>query len=111
MTDVRHSCPFSFTTLSRETTNPALPRSPVDLLRGPVVGAHDEAVVVHVEDDVLAHDGQPDEGDVGDGLGHLDQLFDLGAVGGHDVVVVGDGGRLVVAAAAGSVGGAEADSH
>ena len=28
-----------------------------------------EPVVVHVEDEVLSHDGQPDEGDVGHGLG------------------------------------------
>ena len=43
----------------------------VHLGGGPVVGDHLEAVVVHVEDEVLAHDGQPDEGDVGVSLGHL----------------------------------------
>ena len=36
----------------------------VDLGDGAVVGDDGEAVVVHVEDEVLAHDGQADEGDV-----------------------------------------------
>ena len=31
-------------------------------------------MVVHVEDQVLAHDGQPDQGDVGDGLGLVRHL-------------------------------------
>ena len=43
----------------------------VHLLRGPVVGADLEAVVVHVEDEVLAHDGQPDESDVTVSGSHL----------------------------------------
>lgn len=46
-------------------------------------------MVVHVEDDVLAHHGQADEGDVGDGLGHF----------------------FVVAGVGGGGGGAEADAH
>ena len=40
------------------------------LLRASVVSTDDKAVVVHVEDDVLPHDGQPDEGDVGHRIGH-----------------------------------------
>jgi hypothetical protein len=36
----------------------------VHLGDGTVVGDDGEPVVVHVEDEVLAHDGQPDEGDV-----------------------------------------------
>lgn len=37
----------------------------VDLFHGPVVGGDDEAVIVHVQYQVLAHDGQADEADVG----------------------------------------------
>lgn len=37
----------------------------VDLFDGPVVGGDDEAVIVHVQYQVLAHDGQADEADVG----------------------------------------------
>ena len=36
----------------------------IDLADGAIVDRDDKAVVVHVEDDVLAHDGQSDEGDV-----------------------------------------------
>merc|ERR1719234_1794540 len=43
----------------------------VDLLRCSVVGAHLEAVIIHVEDEVLAHDGKADEGDVAIRGGHL----------------------------------------
>lgn len=35
------------------------------LVDGTIVGAHDETVLVHVQDQVLAHDGQSDQGDVG----------------------------------------------
>ena len=49
-------------------------------------------MVVHVEDDVLPHDGQPVQGDVGDGLRHA------------AVVVVVAGGAF-------RAGGAEADAH
>ncbi len=60
--------------------------------RGPVVCADDESVVVHVEDDVLPHDGQADEGDVRHRL-HVRR---------HPAVAL----AVVVGA-----GGAEADSH
>ena len=43
----------------------------VNLVDSAVVGAHDEPVVVHVEDEVLAHHGQPDQGDVGHRLNFL----------------------------------------
>src|SRR5882724_9654210 len=36
----------------------------IHLLGGAIVGDDGEAVVVHVHDEVLAHDGQSDEGDV-----------------------------------------------
>ncbi len=61
--------------------------------RGPVVCADDESVVVHVEDDVLSHDGQTDEGDVRHRL-HVRR---------HPAAVA-----LAVVVGA---GGAEADSH
>ena len=43
----------------------------VDLFYRPVVGADDESVVVHVEDEVLTHNGQADESDVTVSRGHL----------------------------------------
>jgi hypothetical protein len=36
----------------------------VHLLNRAIVGRHDEAVVVHVEDEVLAHDRQTDQCDI-----------------------------------------------
>ena len=39
----------------------------VDLLRGSIVGADHESVVVHVQDQVLAHHGETDQRDVGTG--------------------------------------------
>lgn len=38
----------------------------LDLVGGAIVGAHDEAVVVHVQDEILAHHRQPDQADIGD---------------------------------------------
>ena len=43
----------------------------VDLLCRSVVGANLEAVVIHVEDEVLTHHGEADEGDVTVRGGHL----------------------------------------
>lgn len=43
----------------------ALAEELVHLLDGPVVRGDDEPVVVHVQYQVLAHDGQADETDVG----------------------------------------------
>ncbi len=42
----------------------------VYLGHGAVVDGHDEAVVVHIENQVLAHHGEADEADVGRGGGH-----------------------------------------
>jgi len=36
----------------------------VHLLDGPVVGCDHKPVIVHVEDEILAHDGQADESEV-----------------------------------------------
>lgn len=41
----------------------------VHLAGGTVVGADGEALVVHVEDQVLTHDGKADEADIGNSLG------------------------------------------
>ena len=49
----------------------------VNLVDSAVVGAHDEPVVVHVEDQVLAHHGQPDQGDIGHRLDLLNHLHSL----------------------------------
>lgn len=35
------------------------------LIDGAIVSAHHESVLVHVQDQVLAHDGQSNQGDVG----------------------------------------------
>ena len=43
----------------------------VDLLCRSVVGANLESVVIHVEDEVLTHHGEADEGDVAVRGGHL----------------------------------------
>lgn len=43
----------------------------VDLLDGPVVGGHHKTVVVHVQYEILAHDGQADETDVGSADSHV----------------------------------------
>ena len=46
----------------------------IELVTRPVVGADDESVVVHVEDEVLTHHGQPDQGDIGHRLDLLNHL-------------------------------------
>lgn len=43
----------------------------VDLFNGPVVGGNYETVVVHVQYEILAHDGQADETDVGSAGCHV----------------------------------------
>jgi len=72
------------------------------LFRGAIVGAHNEAVVIHVKDDVLPHDGEANQGNVSDGL-QVRHLV-LGADDGH--------GRLLGLVLAGpAFRGAEADAH
>ena len=46
----------------------------IELVTRPVVGADDESVVVHVEDEILTHHGQPDQGDIGHRLDLLNHL-------------------------------------
>lgn len=53
------------------------------LFRGAVVDGDDIAVVVHVEDDVLAHDGQADEADISD-CGHCGGGLEKGSEKGSE---------------------------
>merc|ERR1719192_10019 len=64
----------------------------IHLLRGPVVGADLEAVVIHVEDEVLAHDGQTNESDVT--VSFSGHLADCSRVA-HQLSVATGGGHRV----------------